>query len=106
MVRNSAPVLLLFAVAAVTTFLPAQTALPEHKREHFQNAEVFYGRAQDNRGERLRTVITRPNNVTGKVPTILIGGWSSCYPVAYPGAGTTHGFGVLLRCPISDFAFR
>jgi len=97
MVRNSAPVLLLFAVAAVTTFLPAQTALPEHKREHFQNAEVFYGWAQDNRGERLRTFITRPNNVTGKVPTIFFVGWLSCDTVEYPDADTKDGFGILLR---------
>jgi hypothetical protein len=55
MVQNSAPAILLLAVAAVTPLLPAQTAHPEPKREHFQNADVLYGWAQDNRGERLRT---------------------------------------------------
>ena len=97
MVRTSAPVLLLLAVAAVTPFLPGQTVHPEPKREHFQNAEVLYGWAQDSHGERLRTFITQPNNVPGKVPAIFFVGWLSCDSMEYPDADTKDGFGILLR---------
>jgi len=97
MVRNSAIALLLLAVAAVIPFLPAQTARPAPKHEHFQNAEVLYGWAQDTRGERLRTFITRPKNVTGKVPAIFFVGWLSCDSMEYPDADTKDGFGILLR---------
>src|ERR1700687_5934414 len=99
MLRNSAPTLLLMvmAIAAVTPSLAAQTARPEPKREHFQNAEVLYGWAQDSRGERLRTFIPRPNNATGKVPAIFFVGWLSCDSMEYPAADTRDGFGVLLR---------
>lgn len=45
--RNSALALLLIAVA-ITPFLHAQTARPEPKREHFQNAAVLYGWTEDN----------------------------------------------------------
>jgi pimeloyl-ACP methyl ester carboxylesterase len=97
MVRNSAPSLLLLALVAVTPFLPGQTARPEPKREHFQNAEVLYGWAKDNRGERPRTFITRPNNAVGKVPAIFFVGWLSCDSMEYPDADTKDGFGILLR---------
>ncbi len=97
MIRNSAPALLLLAVVAVTPSLAAQTARPEPKREHFQNAEVLYGWAKDSHGERLRTLITRPNNVTGKVPAIFFVGWLSCDSMEYPDADTKDGFGILVR---------
>ena len=96
MVRNSASVLLLMS-AAIALLLVAQTAHPEPKREHFQNAEVLYGWAQDSRGHRLRTFITRPNNAAGKVPAIFFVGWLSCDTVEYPDANTKDGFGILLR---------
>ena len=97
MLRNSAPTLLLMAVAAVTPSLPGQTARPEHKREHFQNAAILYGWAQDNRGERLRTFITRPNDATGKVPAIFFVSWLSCDSVEYPDIDPKDGFGILLH---------
>ena len=60
---------------------------------------MVYGWAQDNRGERLRTFITRPNTATatGKVPAIFFVGWLSCDSVEYPDATTKDGFGILLR---------
>jgi len=97
MVRNSAPCLLLLAVAAVTPLLLAQTTRPEPKREHFQNAAILYGWAQDSRGERLRTFITRPNSANSKVPAIFFVGWLSCDSMEYPDANTKDGFGILLR---------
>jgi len=96
MVRKNGIVLFLMAVAA-NPFLLAQSVRPEPKREHFQNAEVLYGWAEDSRGERLRTFITRPNSATGKVPAIFFVGWLSCDTVEYPDADTKDGFGILLR---------
>ena len=96
MVRKNGIVLLLMAVAG-TPFLLGQTVRPEPKREHFQNAEVLYGWAQDSRGERLRTFITHPNSATGKVPAIFFVGWLSCDSMEYPDADTKDGFGILLR---------
>jgi len=85
------------AVATLASFLPAQTAHPEPKREHFQNAEVLYGWAEDSHDERLRTFISRPNHAAGKVPAIFFVGWLSCDSVEYPDADTQDGFGILLR---------
>src|SRR5260370_41497015 len=101
MVRNSAPSPLLLAVAAVTPLLLAQTTRPEPRREHFQNAEVLYGWAQDSRGERLRTFITRPNSATSKVPAIFFAGWSSCDSMEYPDADTKDASCILVRLRIS-----
>jgi pimeloyl-ACP methyl ester carboxylesterase len=97
MPRNSTAAFLLIAIAVVRPLLLSQTVPPEPKREHFQNAQVFYGWAQDSHGERLRTFITKPNNATGKVPVIFFVGWLSCDTMEYPDADTKDGFGILLR---------
>ncbi len=96
MLRNNAVAALLL-IAAITPSLLGQTFRPEPKRERFQNAEVLYGWAQDSRGERLRTFITRPNNATGKIPAIFFVGWLSCDSMEYADADTDDGFGILLR---------
>ena len=88
MLWNTAVALLLLTVAAFAPCVSAQTARPEPKREHFQNAEVLYGWAEDNHGERLRTFITRPNIATGRVPAIFFVGWLSCDSMEYPDADT------------------
>jgi len=93
MLRNRTASLLLIAVAVIAFHF----AGAEPKREHFQNAQVLYGWAQDSKGERLRTFITRPNSVAGKVPAIFFVGWLSCDSMEYPDADTTDGFGILLR---------
>ena len=93
MLRNRTASLLLIAVAVIAFHF----AGAEPKREHFQNAQVLYGWAQDSKGERLRTFITRPNSVAGKVPAIFFVGWLSCDSMEYPDVDTTDGFGILLR---------
>ena len=96
---------LLLMVAAIRPLLLGQSTSNEPKREHFQNAQVLYGWAQDSHGERLRTFITRPNNATGKVPAIFFVGWLSCDTVEYPDAATTDGFGILLRRLIEESGY-
>jgi pimeloyl-ACP methyl ester carboxylesterase len=82
---------------ALTASLSAQASQADRKHEHFEHAQVLYGWAQDSRGERLRTFVTRPNNATGKVPAIFFVGWLSCDSMEYPDADTKDGFGILLR---------
>jgi pimeloyl-ACP methyl ester carboxylesterase len=73
-------------------------------REHFQNAEVIYDWVADKRGEKLRTFITHPKGVTGKVPAIFIVGWLSCDSMEYS-KGETDGFGALMLRLIDQSAY-
>ena len=76
--------------------LVASVAVAQGKRERFQNAAVMLDWVKDNRGENLRTFITRPKNSTGKVPAIFFVGWLSCDSVEYPD-GETDGFGAIFH---------
>lgn len=78
----------MFAVSAASEQEPL-------KRENFRNADVLYDWVSDGKGQKLRTFITRPKNVTGKVPVIFFVGWLSCDSMEYPD-GETDGFGALL----------
>ena len=73
----------------------AQTAAPP--REHFGHADVLYDWVSNQRGEKLRTFITRPREAQGKVPVIFFVGWLSCDSMEYPDANTHDGFGILMR---------
>jgi pimeloyl-ACP methyl ester carboxylesterase len=90
-----AAVLILFVTIAIR--LRAQTPPSEPQREHFQNAQVLYGWAKDDRGDRLRTFVTRPNSASGKIPAIFFVGWLSCDTTEYPDPNPMDGFGILLR---------
>lgn len=83
----------LVAILLLPFTLLCQTT-PAPQREHFQNAEVIYGWAQDNAGHELRTFVTRPKAATGKVPAIFFVGWLSCDSVEYT-HGETDGFGAI-----------
>jgi pimeloyl-ACP methyl ester carboxylesterase len=78
----------LLALIAATNQSPA--------REHFEQAEVIYDWVKNKRGEKLRTFITRPKAIAGKVPVIFFVGWLSCDSMEYP-QGETDGFGTLMR---------
>ena len=83
-----------FAVIVLTfsSLAIAQT----RKREQFQNADVTYDFVTNSRGEKLRTYLTKPRNVSGRIPTIFFVGWLSCDSMEYPD-GETDGFGAFLR---------
>ena len=74
-------------------------------REHFAHADVVYGWVTDSHGEKLRTFITRPRPLTGRVPVIFFVGWLSCDSMEYPDANTTDGFGVLMRRLIEESGY-
>src|SRR5579859_4340265 len=59
------------------------------------NAETLRGWVQDSAGERLRTFVTKPAGMQGKVPAILFVGWLSCDSMEYA-KGEEDGFGALM----------
>ncbi len=101
--RNKLPPALL--ILFFTLSVPGQTA-PPPAREHFAHADVQYGWVTNHRGEKLRTFITRPHDIAGKVPVIFFVGWLSCDSMEYPDPATRDGFGILIRrligCPRSS----
>lgn len=84
------------ALLGVALLLPFQAPAQQvPSRERFQNAEVLYDWVSNSRGDKLRTFVTRPKNVAGRVPVLFFVGWLSCDSVEYP-HGETDGFGALI----------
>jgi pimeloyl-ACP methyl ester carboxylesterase len=85
------------AVCILGIVLPLSLASAQQPqpREHFQNADVSYDWVSNTRGDKLRTFVTRPKKLSGKVPVIFFVGWLSCDSVEYA-HGETDGFGALL----------
>ena len=96
-------IVLFFAALASPFVRPAlgQT----HDREHFRNAEVVYDWVTNRRDEKLRTFVTHPKTMPGKVPTIFFVGWLSCDSMEYPDANTRDGFGIFLRRLIDESGY-
>jgi pimeloyl-ACP methyl ester carboxylesterase len=84
----------LYALVLLVTVGMAGQQVPV-KGEHFQNADVLYDWVTNSKGEKLRTFVTRPRSVNGKVPVIFFVGWLSCDSMEYP-SGETDGFGALI----------
>jgi pimeloyl-ACP methyl ester carboxylesterase len=87
-------VLLLLCLIDLGSALPQASGTVRH--EKFQNANVVYDWVTDDHHEQLRTFITRPKAVRGKVPVIFFVGWLSCDSVEYP-EGETDGFGAIFH---------
>jgi len=62
-------------------------ALPPLPKEQYLGIEITHDSVRNSRGERLRTLISRPANTSGKVPAVIIVGWLSCDSVEYPFGG-------------------
>lgn len=71
--------------------------LPPMPREGLPGTRVAYDVVVSTAGDRLRTIITRPDRTTatGRIPVIFFVGWLSCDSVEYP-FGETDGFGAFL----------
>jgi len=78
------------------TVTPAVRSEQDRPREHFANADISYDWVTNSRGDKLRTFVMRPKNLSGKVPVIFFVGWLSCDSVEYAN-GETDGFGTLMR---------
>jgi pimeloyl-ACP methyl ester carboxylesterase len=85
--------LLLTHVAFASESLPRRSNVP---RESYPNVDVIYDSVAAPHGERLRTLITKPHNVKGKVPVVFVAGWLSCDSVEAP-ADTKDASGLVFR---------
>jgi pimeloyl-ACP methyl ester carboxylesterase len=90
---------LLLGATALTSL--SQTAPP---REQFKNAVAQYDWVTNPKGQRIRTIITRPKTATGKVPAIFFVGWLSCDSVEYVN-GETDAFGAIFWRLIEQSGF-
>jgi pimeloyl-ACP methyl ester carboxylesterase len=70
--------------------------LPEMPREKYANADTIYDSVVGAKGERLRTILTKPHNSEGKVPVIFVVGWLSDDTVEAPD-GTTDASSLVFR---------
>lgn len=75
------------------------------QREQFRNVDVMYDWVVNHSGQKLRTFITRPKTVAGKVPAIFFVGWLSCDTMEYPDANTHDGFGIFMRRLIDESGY-
>lgn len=75
-------------------FTSTLQALP---REQLQGVETVYDAALTDLGFRVRTIVTRPRNASGKLPAVFLVGWLSCDSVEYPFGPADDGFGQLLH---------
>jgi pimeloyl-ACP methyl ester carboxylesterase len=86
-----------FLVALTATIsaddLPRKTKAP---RESYPNIHVIYDSITTPRGERLRTIITKPQESKGKLPVIFVAGWLSCDTVEAP-PGTKEATGIVFQ---------
>jgi pimeloyl-ACP methyl ester carboxylesterase len=85
--------LLAIATALCAEELPRRVKTP---RESYPNVDVIYDSVTAPDGKRLRTIITKPHNAKGKLPTIFVAGWLSCDSVEAP-AGTKDESGLVFR---------
>jgi pimeloyl-ACP methyl ester carboxylesterase len=94
------------AAVCICAALIVSTVVAQQKRprEQFANADVLYEWVSNSRGDKLRTFVTRPKNLSGKVPVIFFVGWLSCDSVEYPN-GETDGFGALMRRMIDQSGY-
>src|SRR6266487_671409 len=86
-----------FALMLVATVagdeLPRKTKTP---RESYPNVDVIYDFVTPPRGERLRTIITKPHDAKEKLPVIFAAGWRSCESIEAP-AETKDATGVVFQ---------
>src|SRR5215470_6842036 len=85
--------LFLIVVCTFAADLPRKT---QTSRESYPNVDVIYDSVTTPRGERLRTIITKPRELKGKLPVVFVAGWLSCDCVEAP-ENTKDETGMLFR---------
>src|SRR5438034_9291048 len=89
------------AAALSAEELPRKTNTP---RETYPNVDVIYDFVTAPDGKRLRTIITKPHDATGKLPAIFVAGWLSCDSVEAPeGTKDTAGLAFRELAQLRDF---
>src|SRR4029077_13187208 len=84
---------LIFAATVAGDELSRKAKTP---RESYPNVDVIYDFVTAPHGERLRTIITKPREVRGKLPVIFVAGWLSCDSDEAP-AGTKDATGIVFQ---------
>ncbi|HEX2223506.1 MAG TPA: alpha/beta hydrolase [Thermoanaerobaculia bacterium] len=65
--------------------------LPERPKERHEGLDTEYGSVLTDRGHRVRTIVTKPQGATGKLPALLLVNWLSCESAEWPlGANSGH----------------
>jgi pimeloyl-ACP methyl ester carboxylesterase len=65
--------------------------LPERPKEKLEGLDTHYGSVVTERGHRVRTITTKPQGATGKLPALLLVNWLSCESSEWPlGANSGH----------------
>jgi len=81
--------------------LPRKSKAP---REEYPKVDMIYDFVVAPHRERLRTIITKPQSVTGKLPVVFVAGWLSCDTVeSPPNRGPGPG---IVRHDATGLAFR
>src|SRR5438034_270224 len=90
--------LVLFAltVAFSCTFAGDLPRKIQTARESYPNVDVIYDSVTTPHGERLRTIITKPRKLNGKLPVVFVAAWLSCDSVEAP-ENTRDETGMLFR---------
>ena len=78
--------------------------LPALPRESMAGLEYSYDFVRNNKGQRLRTIVTRPAGATGKIPAIFLVGWLSCDSCEYP-LGARGGMDQLVAYLVKDSGY-
>jgi pimeloyl-ACP methyl ester carboxylesterase len=94
LLRSGARLIVIFAACSTGVWCHSPSADSARKREHFRNAQITYDWVTNARGQKIRTLVTRPTSDAAKVPAIFFVGWLSCDSVEYPD-GETDGFGAI-----------
>jgi len=81
------------SLAVINEQLPRKTKTP---LEAYPNVNTIYDSVTAPDGKRLRTIITKPRAVKGKLPVIFVAGWLSCDSVEAP-ADTKDESGLVFR---------
>lgn len=94
-----------YEIARADQISEKQATLPEMPRESIPGVQVIYG-AVTSRGQRLRTIVTRPANARGRLPAVFLATWLSCdSPDAPFGPPQRDGMAHLLRAIAKDSGY-
>src|SRR4029453_5827414 len=81
--------------------LVAVADLPLHAAETHPGLDTEYGELLPGDGARLRTIVTRPKNSTGRLPAVLFVQWLSCDSIELA-PNAKDGWSVMLRRLITE----
>jgi pimeloyl-ACP methyl ester carboxylesterase len=80
-----------------------QVTLPPLPKENYPGVELTHDFVTNSKGERLRTLISRPTSAT-KSPVVFIVGWLSCDSLEYPFGGGS-GMDMLVQYLVSSSGY-